>query len=359
MNFDRKSVKDDFVASIATLCGTHGASGFEDEMVELVKNMVRGYVDETKTDVMNNLIAFKKGNGKMKVMVVAHTDEIGLIVKKIDQKGFLWFDTLGGIRPQALFGKHVVVKTSSGLVDGLVNYIKPGRVDAMEQMPDLQDFFIDIGAKNLTEAEEMGLEIGNSVSIDYPVYFLGKDKNRVAGKALDDRACVFQLIELMKLLKDDEDCPDVYAVFSSQEEVGCRGAKTAAYTIEPDVAISLDISISNDIPDVAERKIITALDKGPVIKVMDRSKTTSVGVLSTPKVVGAMKEVAKAAGLSYQLEVYSAGTTDSATMHLERGGIASGGVLLPTRYVHSYELASVNDLVDGVELLYRYVKSLA
>ncbi len=359
MNFDRKSVKDDFVKSIAILCGTHAASGFEDEMIELVEGMIREYVDEMKVDVMKNLITLKRGNGRTKVMVVAHTDEIGLIIKKIDPKGFLWFDVLGGVKPQALFGKHVVVKTASGLVDGLVNYVKPGRVDAMEQLPDLQDFFIDVGVKDRQEAEEMGIEIGNSVSIDYPVYFLGKDKSRVAGKALDDRACVFQLIELMKLLKDDTNCPDVYAVFSSQEEVGCRGAKTAAYAIEPDVAISLDISISNDIPDVAERKIITALDKGPAIKVMDRSKTSSVGVLSTSNVVGAMKKAAETAGLSYQLEVYSAGTTDSATMHLERGGIASGGILLPTRYVHSYELASVNDLVDGVELLYRYVKALS
>jgi len=359
MSFDRKTVKDDFIQSIAALSGTHGTSGFEDEMNELVEGMIRKYVDKMEVDVMKNLIAFKKGNGKNKVMIVAHTDEIGLIVKKIDQKGFLWFDVLGGVRPQSLFGKHVVVKTASGLVDGLVNYIKPGRVEAMEQMPDVQDFFIDVGAKNQKEAEELGIEIGNSVSIDYPVYFLGKDKDRVAGKALDNRACVFQLIELMKLLKDDEDRPDVYAVFSSQEEVGCRGAKTAAYAIDPDVAISLDISIANDIPDVAERKIITALDKGPVIKIRDNSKTTSVGVISTPKVVSMMKEVAKAAGLSYQLEVYSAGSTDSATMHMERGGIASGGILLPTRYVHSYELASVNDLVDGVELLYRYVLAMA
>jgi putative aminopeptidase FrvX len=359
MGFDRTTVKDDFITSIAALSGTHGASGFEDEMIELVKGMIREYVDEMSVDVMKNLVALKRGDGKTKVMIVAHTDEIGLIVKKIDQKGFLWFDVLGGVRPQSLFGKHVVVKTASGLVDGLVNYIKPGRVEAMEQMPDIQDFFVDVGARNLEEAVEMGIAIGDSVSIDYPVYFLGKDKDRVVGKALDNRACVFQLIELMKLLQNEGHRPDVYAVFSSQEEVGCRGARTAAYSVDPDVAISLDISIANDIPDVSERKIITALDKGPVIKVMDKSKTTSVGVISTPSVVKGMKEAAKAAGLAYQLEVYSAGSTDSATMHLERGGIASGGVLLPTRYVHSYELASVNDLVDGVELLYRYVLALA
>ncbi|MCE1207877.1 MAG: M20/M25/M40 family metallo-hydrolase [Spirochaetia bacterium] len=359
MSLDRKAIGDDFKKDIAALCATHGVSGFEDETIGLIKNMIRDHVDEMDVDVMKNLIAFKKGNGKAKVMIVAHTDEIGLIVKRIDSKGFLWFEVLGGVRAQALFGKHVVVKTALGKLDGLVNYVKPGRPDFMEQIPDLQDFFIDVGAKSREEAEEMGVEVGNPISIDYPVHFLGKDGSRVAGKALDNRACVFQLVEVLKLLKNEQNKPDIYAVFSSQEEVGCRGAKTAAYNLKPDIAISLDIAIANDLSDVADRKISTALDKGPVIKIMDRSKTSSVGVISTPSVVDGMKKVAREAGIPYQLEVYTAGTTDSATVHLEKGGIASGAILLPTRYVHSYELASVHDLVAGIELLYFYIKALS
>jgi endoglucanase len=358
MDFNWQMVRDDFFHDIKSLSGVHGVSGFENDAVKLVRSMVEGYSDEISVDVMKNLIAVKKGTGKAKLMIVAHTDEIGVIIKHIDDQGFLWFEVAGGVRPQQLFGKHIVIKTESGeYVDGVVNYIKPGRVEALDELPKVQDFFIDIGAQSRAEAEEMGVEIGNPGSLDYPVYRLGK--NRVAGKALDDRACVFQLIELMKLIHADPDIPDVYAVFSSQEEVGCRGAKTAAYNIFPDVAVSLDICISNDIPDVPERKIITQLDKGPAIKVMDKITSSQVGVLCTQKVYRKMKEVAKQAGIPYQMEVYAAGSTDSATIHLEKGGIASGGILLPARYVHSYEVASVNDVVAGVELLYRYTKALA
>lgn len=116
----------------------------------------------------------------------------------------------------------------------------------------------------------MGIEVGNPVSINYKVLFLGK--NKIAGKALDNRACVFMLIQLLKLLKNDNDIPDIYAVFTSQEEVGCRGAKTSAYNINPDIAIALDLSIANDLPGTPEHKIISEIDKGPVIKVMDLIK---------------------------------------------------------------------------------------
>jgi endoglucanase len=353
MGYDRKKIKEDFIKDIEVLCGTHGVSGFENDIVELVKKSVDGYVDRIETDVFGNLIAFKKGNGKKKLMIMAHTDEIGLIIKRIDSKGFLWFEALG-IAPQSLFGKHVVIKTSGGYVDGIVNHIKPGRPDRITDLPNIQDFFIEIGAKDKAEAIEMGVEVGNPVSIDYPVHFLGK--NRVAGKALDNRAALFILIELLKLVKDKQDIPDIYAVFSSQEEVGGRGAKVAAHRIKPDVAIALDICLANDIPDVPDRKLITELDKGPVIKIMDKLSTGIFGIICTPKVVEDLKTAAKNAGLNYQLEVYSAGSTDAAAVQTEIGGIAAGAVCFPTRYVHSYEMASIDDIAQCVELLYKYAE---
>ena len=181
----------------------------------------------------------------------------------------------------------------------------------------------------------------------------------IAGKALDDRVCVFMLIELLKLIQDDEDIPEVYAVFSSQEEVGCRGAKTAAQAIQPDIAVALDISIATDIPAVQDRRQITETGKGAGIKVMDKISGGMVGAICSQQVVRDMKKVARENNIPYQLEAYANGGTDIDTMQTQNGGIACGGILIPTRYVHSYEMCSISEVVDCIELLYRYVKSLA
>ena len=356
MSYKKEDIREDFIKNIKILSSAHGISGFESDVVEIVKESIKDYVDALETDVLGNLIAYKKGNGKKKLMITAHTDEIGLIVKRIDSKGFLWVEPIGGVFPQTLFGRHVVIKTEKGYLDGIINHVNPGRPEGISELPKIEDFFIEIGARNKKDAIEMGIEVGSPVSIDYQVYFLGN--NRVAGKALDDRAAIFILIELLKVLKDEKDIPDIYAVFTSQEEVGCRGAKTAAYNINPDVAIAIDISLANDIPDVPERKIITELDKGPVIKIMDKLKTNHLGVIATKEVVEGLKKASKNADLEYQLEVYAAGSTDAATIQPERGGIASGGICYATRYVHSYEVASIDDIVECVELLYHYSKEL-
>ena len=356
MSYKKEDIREDFIKNIKILSSAHGISGFESDVVEIVKESIKDYVDALETDVLGNLIAYKKGNGKKKLMITAHTDEIGLIVKRIDSKGFLWVEPIGGVFPQTLFGRHVVIKTEKGYLDGIINHVNPGRPEGISELPKIEDFFIEIGARNKKDAIEMGIEVGSPVSIDYQVYFLGN--NRVAGKALDDRAAIFILIELLKVLKDEKDIPDIYAVFTSQEEVGCRGAKTAAYNINPDVAIAIDISLANDIPDVPERKIITELDKGPVIKIMDKLKTNHLGVIATKEVVEGLKKASKNADLEYQLEVYAAGSTDAATIQPERGGIASGGICYATRYVHSYEVASIDDIVECVELLYHYSKGL-
>jgi endoglucanase len=283
----------------------------------------------------------------------------GLIIRRIDDHGWLWFEAVGGVRPQQLFGKHVIIKTETGYVDGLVNSIKPGRPESCTDIPPVSDFFIEVGAATKQDALDMGIEVGNPVSIDYPAIFLGKNKEMVAGKALDDRACVFMLIELLKLLKDDENIPDIYCVFSSQEEVGCRGAKVAAHNIKPDIAISLDISIASDIPNMPDRKVITKIGDGTAIKVMDKISTSQVGVICSQEIVSGMKKTAQKQGIKYQLEVHTSGGTDIDTMQTENGGMLTGGILVPTRYVHSYEMCSVEEIVDSVELLYNYIKTLA
>lgn len=358
LSFDRSMMEEELRSKIKALCDAHGVSGFEGDAREVVKKEIEEYVDEVKVDALGNLIAYRKGNGKLKLMVAAHLDEIGLVVKKVDEKGFLWFDVAGGVRPQVLISRPVTIKTEKGFVKGIVNHLKPGRPEGITEVPEnVEDFFIDVGARSKEEVAEMGIEVGNPVSLNYDVINLGK--NRIAGKALDDRLCVFMLIELLKLLKDEEDVPDLYAVFTTQEEVGLRGARVSAYSINPDLSLALDISLANDIPGTPDRKVITELDKGPVIKVMDLVPRAMLGLISSSRVVSELKTVAKEAGLDYQIEVYTAGSTDASATHLERGGIESGAICVPARYVHAYEVVSIDDTLESIDLLYRYVKKLA
>jgi endoglucanase len=355
--FDRAEVDANFRALIKPLCDTFGPSGYEDDCIELVKDRIKDYGTETSVDVMLNLTAFRRGNGRKKVLIAAHTDEIGLVIRRIDEQGWLWFETLGGVRPQQLFGKHIIIRTEDGFVHGVVNSKKPGRPEECTEVPPIADFFIDIGVDSRQEAIDLGIEVGNPVSLDYPLIFFGKNGEKVAGKALDNRACVFMLIELLRLVQDDNDIPDIYAVFSAQEEIGCRGAKIAAQRIKPDIAIALDISIATNVPDFPDRRTISRVGDGVVIKVLD--KTPKGVTLCSREVVSGIKKAAKEANIKYQLETNAYGGTDISNIQTENGGVAVGGICLATRYAHSYEVSRVNEVVDCVELLYRYIKSLA
>ena len=359
MTFDRAQLERDFRAIIGPLCEAVAPTGFEDEAEALVRALLADTQGLTyETDDLHNLIVHRPGKGP-KVAVVAHLDEIGLIVRHIDDRGFLWIETLAGVQPQQLFGKHVVVKTETGHVDGLVNHINPGRPAPCADMPQtLADFFVDVGASSRAEAEELGIEVGDPISIQYPTLFLGKDGKMVAGKALDDRACVYQLIELTRLLADDPEGPDFYAIFSTQEETGGRGAIVAADNLRPDMAIALDMSLSTDLPAFPGRAFINRIGGGASIKVLDRSRGAACGLIADRDMVRGMKAVAKERSIPYQIEAYTAGATDASVMQTRGGGIRCGGIQIPMRYVHSYEAAAVSDILDSLELLYFYVRGL-
>ncbi len=355
MNIDKKEIESDFRKLIVPLCDVHGPSGFEEDVALLIKDLVKDYGVEVSTDVLGNLIVHKKGLKKAKVLVAAHMDEIGLIIRHIDSKGFIWCETLGGIAPQQFFGKKVIIKTDTGYVPGIVQSLHPGRPDRCTEMPSgIHDFFIETGAESKEEAEEMGIEAGNSISLCYPVVELGK--NRLGGKALDDRALVFMLIEVLKLLsRTDEEYPDFYAVFSVQEEIGARGAVVAATNIKPDYAIALDMSLATDIPAAADRNTVNVLGKGTSIKVMDKLSAGVNGIIADRKMVSDMKRICKEQNIPYQIEAYAAGATDASFMQTLNGGIKAGGINIPMRYVHSYEVCDVRDVVSSVELLYHYL----
>lgn len=361
MKLDKELIEKDFRNLIGSLCDGFGPSGFEEEISDFLKEKLKDFNVEISTDLLGNLIVHKAGNKKTKLLVAAHMDEIGLIIRHIDSKGFLWLETLGGIATQQFFGKKVIIKTEKGRVPGIVQSLHPGRPDRCTEMPSsVHEFFIDVGAESEAEARELGIEEGNPVSICYPVVSLGK--HRLAGKALDDRALVFILYEVLKLLNDAEkadkngaDHPDFYALFSTQEEVGARGAIIAATNIKPDYALALDMSLATDIPGVSEANYINVLGKGTSIKVMDKLSTGMGGIIADKKIVSEMKRICREENIPYQIEAYAAGATDASFIQTLNGGMRAGGINLPMRYVHSYEEVDVRDVVASVELLFGFI----
>ncbi|OWZ83153.1 M42 family metallopeptidase [Natranaerobius trueperi] len=354
MEFNREQVLARLKGRMKSLSEAHGISGYENDVSNLIIDLLKDKIDTYEVDRLGNVIAFKKGNGKHKLMVTAHMDEIGLMIRRIDDNGFIWVDSIGGVRPQNLFSRPVTIKTESGYIKGIINHICPGRPEGISKVPSLDEFFIDVGVKNKDEVEQLGIEIGNPVIFEYEVRYLN---NKITGKALDDRLCVFMLLELLEQVQDDKELPDLYAVFTTQEEVGCRGAKVAAHNIKPDAAIALDVSLANDHPATPDRKVITEMDKGPVIKVMDLIKGPMIGLISSQKLLKALKKQAKDIDLDYQLEVCTNLSTDAASIHLENGGVPSGAISVPCRYVHAYEMASIDDTLEGIKLLSEFVRN--
>jgi len=318
--------------TLKKLLNAYGATGREDKVRAVIREMIAPYVDEIQEDVMGNLICVKHGDG-CRVMLAAHMDQIGFVVSDIDEKGFLRVYYVGGIRRAVSLNRHVVFENG---VHGVVSHEQEGFNPAENGMHQL---FIDIGASSKEEAEKM-VQLGDVAVYVPDVFELGADL--MGSPAMDNRIGCAVLVEAIKQLKD---CPnDVYAVFTVQEEVGLRGAKTAAFAIQPQLGIALDVTIAGDTPKGA--KIAVEAGKGPCVKILDSS------VICTPVVVRMMEDAAERAGIGYQREVLSGGGTDAGAMQLSRGGVASGVVSIACRYVHSAcEVISISDAEGGAKLL--------
>lgn len=320
---------------VRKLTQAYGPSGNEEEVLKIIKSEVKDFCDEISYDNLGNMICKKKGSGK-KIMVTAHADEIGLLITHIDDNGFLRFTTIGGVFIENCIYKRVVFKNG---VCGVIG------VENIENKKDLkvENLYIDIGVKDKEEAEKH-VKIGDSAVFAGEFIEL---KNRLVSKAFDDRIGCYVAIEAMKNVNTDN---ELYFVFTVQEEVGARGAAAAAYNIQPDFSISVDVTITGDTPKA--KKMAVSLGKGTAIKVMDRS------IIVSPSVKELMIDVAKKYNIQYQLEVLELGGTDAGPIHLTKGGIPSGVVSIPTRYVHSIsEEVDKNDIEASIELLKRIIES--
>jgi len=314
-----------------------GVSGREEEVRKYIKKKVAPHVDDIKVDRMGNLIAHKKGKGP-KVMVSAHMDEIGLMVRKIDHRGFIYCSEMGGIDPIAFIGNPIHIKTKKGIVHGFITTAELSVGKYIEKLPTIDDMFIDTGMSK-KDVIKMGVEIGAYCYLESNTCCTGKNK-LIFGKALDNRIGCYALIQLVKELKRSKG--DVYFVFSVQEEFGMFGAKTSSWEIEPDWGIVIDTTYADDAFTDPSRWI----GKGPCITVKDGE------FLSNACIVDWLKTIAKKRKIPYQLEAAEEGTTDASIIQTTKGGVPTAVLSIPVRNVHtSSGIAHMDDVNNTVRLL--------
>ena len=317
---------------IQKLVETPGPSGFEYQIRDVIREIIGDAADEVRVDALGSLIA-KKGTQTdqgMRVMISAHIDEIGLMVTHIDENGFLRFANIGGVSPLTCFGGRVMFMNGTQGVIGM-DGIERGK------MPKLSDLFIDVGA---TSKDDCPVKVGDVCGFERPFLDLGK---RMVAKSMDDRIAAAVAIEALKRLESTPH--EVHFVFSTQEEVGLRGATTAAFGVDPDVGFAVDVTRSGDTPRT-NPKMATALGDGPAIKVRDSS------FIADPRLVDWMVKSAQEAGIPYQMEVLEAGGTDGRAIQLTRSGVPAGCVSIVCRYVHSpSEMVDSDDVENAVKLL--------
>jgi endoglucanase len=312
------------------MCECFGPSGKEERISAVIQRSLEGYADEIKKDVMGNLIAHKAGKGK-KVMVCAHMDEIGFIITYIDDKGFARFAPVGGQRLSSILNRQVVFE------NGVRGVLTSGEKIKIKDLK-LSDCYIDMGATSKEEAAKM-VNIGDMAVLCAEFSEMG---NRYVGGALDNRAGCFVMVETLKKLVSSP--YDLYFVFTSQEEVGLRGAKTSAFAIEPDIALAIDVTDTGDVPDCPFMAV--ELGKGPAIKIRDS------GIISHKWVCDWLKEGAKREEIPYQLEVLASGSSDIGAIHTTKGGVVGGAISIPCRYIHSaVECVDKSDLDNTIALL--------
>jgi tetrahedral aminopeptidase len=317
---------------IQKLTETFSPSGYESAIRDVIRHAIEPFVDEMRVDALGSLIARKgqkSAHGK-RIMLAAHMDEIGLMATHIDEHGFIRFLGIGGIRPQALTGSRV------RFVSGVPGVIGTDRLTDPTQAPALEQCFIDVGA---TSRKDCPVKVGDVCGFERP--FLDLDKRLVA-KSMDDRIACAVLIETLRSLKTTPH--ELHFVFTTQEEVGVRGATTSAFGIDPELGLAVDVTATGDTPKGLRMEV--ALGKGPAVKVKD------AGMLADPRIVDWMTRAAEKAKIPYQREVLEGGSTDARAIQLTRAGVPAGCLSIPCRYVHSpSEMVDYDDVQNAVKLL--------
>lgn len=330
-----------------------GVPSREEKIRDLIKAELKGKVDEMSVDAMGNLVTIKRSGKKnaQRVLVAAHMDEIGFLVRHIDDRGFVRVHSVGGFDTRNLFARQVTVHASlsSEELIGVMNPAgKPIHISTPEErnkIPTLDQFYIDLGLSG--DEVKAKVRVGDMVTLRQETYDLG---NIITGKALDDRTGCWILVEAIKRLQGVKHKADLVAVFTVQEEVGLRGAVTSAFGGEPDVGIALDTTLSVDTPEIGEHLRVTQMGKGVGLKVMDSSMITTRWLLDH------FIDMAERTSVPYQLEVLPLGGTDAGAIQRSRGGVPSITLSTPSRYVHTVtEMVAKSDMEGAISLLTTFI----
>jgi len=320
---------------LKTLTGLAGVSGREQAVRAYVKELLTPYADTLSTDVMGNLIVYKKGTSDKNLLLCAHLDEVGLMVNFVDDNGFLRFICVGGIDPRTLLAQRVRLQTKQGPVLGVIG-TKPAHITTeadRSKAVGLKELFIDTGLP--ADKAKALIPVGTTAVLDRAYEEFGD--GRITAKALDNRAGVFVLTEVVRQLQNP--FYNVYAVFTAQEEVGLRGAVTAAYGIKADLALSLDTTGAADIPACTPQDYIIRLEHGVGITICDAY------TIGNPQLVDALREICEKNNIAHQMRVASRGGNDAGAVHLSKTGVRTCALSLPTRNIHSnVEIVSKSDL---------------
>ncbi len=341
-------MKDESLEFLRRLTETISPSGFEKEAVELWKKRTKDFVDGVKSDVHGNAIAVLNKDGKPRIMLAGHIDEVGYMVKYIDEKGYIYFSAIGGIDLNLVPGKRVWIKTKNGNVLGVIGK-KPVHLledEERKKVAKIEELWIDIGAKDGKETKSL-LDIGDPIVPAFGFENLRNDLTVARG--FDDKAGAFVVSETLRLLSKEKLSVSVYGVATVQEEIGIRGARTSAYGISPDIGIAIDVTFASDFPTMDKRKIgDIKIGAGPVI---------ARGPNINHKIFDSLIEIANKEKIPYQVEGISKATgTDANIIQLTKNGVATGLVSIPNRYMHTpVEVVNLKDLENIARLLSAFI----
>jgi tetrahedral aminopeptidase len=334
---------------LARLCATPGVSGREDAVRALVRQEFEGLVDEISVDPMGNLIAVRRGDGGPRAMVAAHMDEIGFLVRHVDERGFVRVSPVGGVFPRYLPAQRVLVTPSGGgapMAGVLFESSDMGIPNEETKTPKVEEFFVDLGLP--AEIVLAAVTPGDAVTMHRTLERVG---DRVIAKALDDRIGLFIIIEVLRSLPRGP--VEITAVGSVQEEIGTRGASVAAHRTPKDVGIAVDTTLARDLPGIDDAKAVTRLGEGVSLKVMDKYQITHRRLLD------AVRTLARERDIPHQLEVGLPGGTDAEAIEIAGDGAPAIALSIPSRYAHSAsEMCDLGDVAATIDLLEAFLATL-
>ncbi|WP_106496958.1 M42 family metallopeptidase [Lentibacillus sp. Marseille-P4043] len=346
---------DETLTMLKDLTDARGIPGNEKEVRDVMEGYIKPFADEVYTDNLGSLIAKKAGdeNGP-KIMVAGHLDEVGFMVTRIDDNGYIYFQTTGGWWSQVMLAQRVTIMSGKGDVTGIIGS-KPPHIlsaEARKKPVEIKDMFIDIGAVSKEEAMDFGVRPGDSI-VPYFEFTPLKNEKMLLAKAWDNRIGCAIAIEVLKQLKDQDHPNIVYGVGTIQEEVGLRGARTAAHKINPDIGFGVDVGIAGDMPGVSDKDADSKLGEGPQIVLYDASMVSHKGVRDF------IVDTADENNIPYQFTSMAGGGTDSGSIHLTANGVPSLSITIATRYIHSHAaILHRDDFENAVKLIVEAIKKL-